>query len=168
MKDRKALYWLSVYPRVSLRRGFTVGQFTSLSTLSFSFFSFSPSSFWFRHFLALYSWLYTGLGFHFHDTCPIKALLAGLHTEVFSCVATIQGRFPINVASQVVAMHLMRRGGLLCPSFFFSFLFNAKLPDPFPPLGSAVLPLTLILDLLRLGKCLRCTRQLWLLSLSMS
>ena len=51
-----------------------------------------------------------GLGFHFHDTCPIKALLVGLHTEVFSYVATIQGRFPINAASQVVAMYLMRRG----------------------------------------------------------
>ena len=50
-----------------------------------------------------------GLGFHFLDTCPIKASLAGLHTEVFSYMATIQGRFHINVARQVVAMHLMRR-----------------------------------------------------------
>ena len=65
-------------------------------------------------------------------------------------------------------MHLMQREGLLCPSFFFSFLFNAKLPSPFPPLGSTVLPLTLILSFPRLGKCPRCTRQLWLLNLSMS
>ena len=67
---------------------------------------------------------FRGLGFHFLNTYPIKASLAGLYTEAFNYVITIHGHFPINAARQVVVMHLMRSGWLPCPFFFFSSLFR--------------------------------------------
>ena len=71
---------------------------------------------------------FEGLGFHFLDTCPIKASLSR-PTEVFSCVATIHGHFAINAVRQVVAMHLMRREWLFCPFFFLCSLFKTELPS---------------------------------------
>ena len=129
-RERKTLFLLSVCPRGSPRKGSTVGQFTYPGTLPFSPISLSFQMF--PGFIQLagmhLDFTFEGLGFHFLDTCPIKASLSR-PTEVFSCVATIHGHFAINVVRQVVAMHLMRREWLFCPFFFLCSLFRTQLPS---------------------------------------
>ena len=117
----------------NLRKGFSVGQCISRS-FSHLFYFFSPFSSFDPDVSWLYivsqnaSWLYI---WRVRITLPWylshEGLISRFYTEIFSCVGTVHGHFPINVARQVVVMHLLWMGWLLCPSFFLSLWFSAKL-----------------------------------------
>ena len=113
----------------------------------FSSFSENPITIWFRCFLTLYNQSTCIWTLHLEAQDHTSLILFQsrpcqqvLH-QCVSCVGIIYGHFPINAVSYVVAIHLMQREWLLCPPFFFSFLFSARLPfsslglrhDPFTP-----------------------------------
>ena len=76
-----------------------------------------------------------------------QGLTSRFYTEVFSCVGTVHGHFPINAVRQVVAMHLMRREWLLCPSSLSSLVPSYSTLSS----GCTMLPLPWVLVLSRLG-----------------
>ena len=120
--------------------GFNLRMKVQLNGFSLSF-VFLPQSFppppppRSRCFLALYKLArmhldltFRGLRLDFLDTCPIKTLLKGFYNKIWAVMDTIYGYFSIDAASYVVVVHLMQRGWLSYPSFFFSSLFSTKLP----------------------------------------
>ena len=115
--------------------GFSPRMKVQLNGFSLLFFFPNLPSPWSKCFLALYklAWMhldltFRGLRLDFLDTCPIKTLIKGFYNKIWAVMDTIYGYFSIDAASYVVVVHLMQRGWLSCPFFFFSSLFRTKLP----------------------------------------
>ena len=102
-----------------------------ISFMIFFFFFLS----WFMCLLALYNLgkMNPDLTFgrpwsNYLDTCPIKILLEDFYTWVLALVILFKVIFLLMRPAKWLVVHLMRRGQPSCTFFFFSSLFNTKLP----------------------------------------